>query len=221
MTIDEQWECWSLCAIKIEGTNRGGRRDDTCDHGLSWISLRVNLLRVELESISDDKKCRYSGVYNLWMYCRYKHVYDEGWGVVRATDNLSLHQVLTRKRGRSKWGPLFDVLLVVPHLAHLSRFQRCRPQPCPCRARVVSRQGVLLYFEVPSIYIFNLSNWSDLNFVFERIDTYQSEWFRRQLSFHMHFRFNYWKSPFFVWLVYIDIILCFFLAPCMCGSTPE
>ena len=34
----------------------GGRRDDTCDHGLSRRSLRVNLLRVELESESDDQK---------------------------------------------------------------------------------------------------------------------------------------------------------------------
>ena len=35
--IDEQWDCWTLCwcAMKIEGKNRGGKRDDTCDHGLS------------------------------------------------------------------------------------------------------------------------------------------------------------------------------------------
>ena len=25
MKIDEQWECWTLCAIKIEGTYRGGK----------------------------------------------------------------------------------------------------------------------------------------------------------------------------------------------------
>ena len=24
-TIDEQWDCWTLCAIKIEGKNRGGK----------------------------------------------------------------------------------------------------------------------------------------------------------------------------------------------------
>ena len=23
-TIDEQWDCWTLCAIKVEGKNRGG-----------------------------------------------------------------------------------------------------------------------------------------------------------------------------------------------------
>ena len=33
-----------------------GRRDDTCDPGLSRRSLRENLLRVELESKSDDKE---------------------------------------------------------------------------------------------------------------------------------------------------------------------
>ena len=41
MKIDEQWECWTLCAIKIEGTYRGGKSHDTCDHGLSRRSLRV------------------------------------------------------------------------------------------------------------------------------------------------------------------------------------
>ena len=38
-TLDEQSTssgiAVTLCAIKIEGKNRGGKRDDTCDHGLS------------------------------------------------------------------------------------------------------------------------------------------------------------------------------------------
>ena len=42
---------------KNEGTNRGERAAPTCDHGLSRRPLRVkSLLRVELESKSDDKQ---------------------------------------------------------------------------------------------------------------------------------------------------------------------
>ena len=33
--IDKQWDCWTLCTIKIEGENRGGRRGNVCGHGLS------------------------------------------------------------------------------------------------------------------------------------------------------------------------------------------
>ena len=40
MKIDEQWECWTLCAIKMKART-GGKRDDTCDHGLSRRSPRV------------------------------------------------------------------------------------------------------------------------------------------------------------------------------------
>ena len=42
MKTDEQWECWTLCAIKDKGTHRGGGRVGTCDHGWSRSSLRVN-----------------------------------------------------------------------------------------------------------------------------------------------------------------------------------
>ena len=35
-TLDEKSTNSGIaCAVKIEGKNRGGRRDDTCDHGLS------------------------------------------------------------------------------------------------------------------------------------------------------------------------------------------
>ena len=48
-----------LCATKIECKNRGGRRDDTCDHGLSksWKKVKVcekkrkNLLRVTTKKV--------------------------------------------------------------------------------------------------------------------------------------------------------------------------
>ena len=42
MKIDEQWECWTLWAIKIAGTYRGEEgTTPTCDQGLSRRSLRV------------------------------------------------------------------------------------------------------------------------------------------------------------------------------------
>ena len=39
---------------KNEGVYRAGRGEDAYDHGLSRRSLRVNLVRVELEVKSDD-----------------------------------------------------------------------------------------------------------------------------------------------------------------------
>ena len=41
MKIDEQWECWTLCAIKTEVNVPGGRRDDTWDHLLLPRSWKV------------------------------------------------------------------------------------------------------------------------------------------------------------------------------------
>ena len=36
-------EPYALCAIKNEGKSRGGRRDDTCDHGLLSRSWKVKV----------------------------------------------------------------------------------------------------------------------------------------------------------------------------------
>ena len=40
MKIDEQWECWTLCVIKLKARTYRGGRDDTWDNSLS-ISWKV------------------------------------------------------------------------------------------------------------------------------------------------------------------------------------
>ena len=70
MGIDEQWECRTLCAIKMKARTGGGGDDgddddDTCDHGLSRQPLRVKTSyqarvkswKVEVR-MKKKKKCR-------------------------------------------------------------------------------------------------------------------------------------------------------------------
>ena len=56
MKIDEQWECWTLCVIKIEGTYRGGEGTTPVTTSCPEDRWGYGLVRVELESKSDDKK---------------------------------------------------------------------------------------------------------------------------------------------------------------------
>ena len=63
---------------KNNGTYRGGRRDDTCGHGLvQKIAEGKNRLRVELESKSDDK-------YNVYI-CRTRYLLHHYYVVSRYT----------------------------------------------------------------------------------------------------------------------------------------
>ena len=41
MKMDEQWERWTPCAIKMKHVP-GGRRDDTCDHGNPYLHDAAN-----------------------------------------------------------------------------------------------------------------------------------------------------------------------------------
>ena len=54
--IDEQWECWTLRAIKNVGTYRGGGGTTPVTTACPEDRWGENLLRVELKSKSDDKQ---------------------------------------------------------------------------------------------------------------------------------------------------------------------
>ena len=55
MKIDQQWKCWTLCAIKIEGTYRGEK----------GLQLRPQLVQ-KLESESKTKIYLYTVVHCSW-----------------------------------------------------------------------------------------------------------------------------------------------------------
>ena len=56
-TLDEKWVLTPLRAKQIEGNNRGGGRDDTCDHGLYVQKLESRSVpkRKEKNTRRDDQ----------------------------------------------------------------------------------------------------------------------------------------------------------------------
>ena len=58
MEIDEQWECWTLCVIKMKARAGEENGRHLWTRLVQKIAERKNLLRVELENNSDDLKRR-------------------------------------------------------------------------------------------------------------------------------------------------------------------